>query len=406
MAVKTRIRNPSQILKNMRPKWETAGFTNFQDRDTKLRAMAQPMVEELRLFSDENSQAFNDLQLGNATGDALDAIGKSLGLPRLESKFAQVSAIESSLAFYVTSGTFGDINGSNPIVVPASTTILSEANENDLNERVVYKLDTQVTLPADQSVFFVAATCVTDGPIGNVGAQVLRNHSFTNYIDSAANGLRVINFYPILNGTGRESDERYRSRLMGLARSLQTANYDAILLNSMTVPGVRTTSLARGYFGIGTGAVFVNGPEARSNNRMVAAVQQSIRSSTPPGGSLQAVPMVEVRVDISVRVKATKTLSVANQNQITAQLRSLALAYLRDVNQSAYVDFAEFQRRAAAAIGGLGVVIPRTGFFDRIYVARSYGGSSGDERNLLVGTSAPLQSYEYPALGSFTVAFE
>jgi hypothetical protein len=406
MAVRTRIRNPSQIVKAMRPRWEAAGFTNFQDRDTKLRAMAQPMVEELRIFSEENQQAFNDLQVGAAGEGALDSLGKSWGLPRIESRFAQVSSAESSLAFFVTSGVFGDINSSNPIVIPQTVTIWSDANENDQNEKVTYRLDSSVTLPADESLVFVSATCITDGPLGNVGAQVLRNHDFTNYTSSGAKSLKVINFSPILNGTAQESLERYRSRLLAYFRGLQSANYDAILFNSLGIPGVRTTSLARGYFGIGSGAVFVNGPEARSNSRMIAAVQQSIRNSTPPGGELQAIPMVEVTLDVNVKVKTTGVVSAARQDQIVSQLRSTLLGYIRDVLQSNYIDLSEFQRRATSVLASQGVTIPRDGFFDRIYLGRSYGGASSDERNLLIGTAAPLKANEYPALGTFNVVFE
>ena len=122
MAVRTRIKNSSQVLKVLKSKWEAAGFTNFQDKDAKLRAMTQPFIEELRVLSEDTQQAFNDLQVGSAIKAALDSLGKTRGQPRQESKFAQVSSSESSLAFFVTSGVFGDINGRNQIIVSAGTT--------------------------------------------------------------------------------------------------------------------------------------------------------------------------------------------------------------------------------------------------------------------------------------------
>jgi hypothetical protein len=405
MAERPRLKNPTQLFKAMRPQWEAAGFTNFNEKDTKLRALTEPVIQELFTLGEESRRAFLDLQLGTATRAALTDRGRTIGLPKQESQFASVSALESNLAFFVTSGTFGDINGAANIVLPATTLIYSESNENDSGERVTYKLNSAVTLDLADSISFVSATAVTDGSIGNVGAQVLRTHNFTQYVGAAANTLRVINFYPILNGVDQESEERYRARLIAYYRSLQATNFDAVQLQSLDVPGVRSTRLDRGYFGIGTGAVFVNGPEGRSNNKMVAAVQQQLLGSVAPGGQLQALPRIQVTIDLEIGLKTLSVLSSNRQQQIKSLVRNVALNYIRDAQQSSFVDCAELQRRALLELSKVGVTVSKEAFFDRILISRSYGGSGADERDTLVGTSFSLKPNEYPVLGVLSVAF-
>lgn len=406
MAVRTQVKNPSRLLKDARPRWERAGFTNSDARDTKVRAIAQPTIEEIVSLSEEFSRAIRDLQAGSATGKALDGIGALYNKPRFKSTFANVSSTEGSLCFYVETGDFASINLGLDIPLTGVVEIWSDEDENEQGERVSYQLDGTVTLPGASSIFFVSATALTDGPLGNVGAQVLRNHNFSGYADSGANTLKVINLYPIVNGQAQESDNRYRARLLQYFEGMMASNLAALQVASLEVPGVRNVQNSRGWFGIGTAGVFVNGPEGRSNPRMRAAVQQQLLSSQAPGGLLQSLPMVEATMDLELSVKPNRTLSNAGQNRVRSILRQVLLQYLTDAQLSRYVDFEVFRDRAVDALAGAGVNLNADGFFRKVYVAHSYGGNSPDERNLLSGTDYTLEEYEYPALGTLTVTFE
>lgn len=406
MAVRTQVKSPSKLFQSARTRWESAGFTNSDARDTKVRAIAQPTIEEIVSLSEEFSRAVRDLQTGSATGKALDNIGALYNKPRFRSTFANVSSTEGSLCFYVTAGVFGDINGTLDIPLTGSIEIWSDQDENEQGERVSYDLEGTPTLPASSSIFFVSAKAQTDGPLGNVGAQVLRSHSFTGYADSGANTLKVINLYPIVNGQGQESDSRYRARLLSHFEGMMVSNYAALQVNSLEVPGVRNVQASRGWFGIGTAGVFVNGPEGRSNERMRAAVQQQLLGSQAPGALLQSLPMVEATMDVELSVKATRTLSNAGQNRVRSTLRQVLLGYLSDAQLSRYVDLDIFRDRAVDALAGTGINLSADGFFNRVYVTRSYGGNSADERNMLADVTYTLEEYEYPALGTLTVNFE
>jgi uncharacterized phage protein gp47/JayE len=236
-------KNSLTLAKEFRQKLsQRTGLTDF-DADSKIENLISIFVDEIVNSRNEVLGAFQSMQISTATGNQLDSIGQDLGLPRFAETAAFSLKREQNVAFYVNSGTFGDLNSGSDIVVPAGTEIYSEENQNDFGKRIVYKTTSSLTLSASAVIGFADARAVASGSGSNIGSGTLLNHNLTSYP-----GLKVVNFFSILNGRNEESDKNYRFRLSKRYDMLASSNDSKLHLESLKVPGVLDTRIINGYY--------------------------------------------------------------------------------------------------------------------------------------------------------------
>lgn len=229
---------------------ELATNTNI----TKLSAggIARALLESINKRLSEAYETF-DLNLArafvsSAPGQYLELIGTILGVERESSVAASADADTEVIKFYVNSGTFGDINNGNDIVLTQGILISTQAG----NGGTLYRTITETRLPAAGNSEWVSAMAVVPGDDFNVGVSSLIYHDFTDYADYLNNSLLVTNIYQIANGKNFENDTNYRFRIVNKALELEAANETAIRLAVLSTPGVADVVLIPKYRGIGT----------------------------------------------------------------------------------------------------------------------------------------------------------
>lgn len=401
-------KNPVSILKGFRNEIVTkTGITNF-DRDSKARAILDPLTREHLDYQEQLVAAFDANFLSSARGDDLDRLGVALQEPRRQITFADSDSSELNVAFVVETGTFGDINGAASISITAGTVVKSVPNNNELGREIEYTVTEAATLAAGSSVGFVSVRAVVSGTGSNVGAGVLTQHDFTSYVDAANNSLKVVNYYPILNGRDRETDDQYRARLANKYNSLISNNETKIKLTAVQVPGVVGIKTISGYFGIGTVGVIVLGAENQSSPALVEAVQFRLNQMQGPGLTCTAVPATEVSIDIELELKPTRTLSETEKRRIRNEVKRIAALYFAGLSIGETVSLDSLATQIKTACAGL-ATIPltqsRVALFKSVYLRKSFSNSALSERALVIKKTVSMDEDEYGALGSLDITF-
>jgi uncharacterized phage protein gp47/JayE len=345
-------------------------------------------------------------QLSNARGKALDYIGEKLGCFRNKAQHANVDSTERSLAFFVESGTFGSINGGSNINLVGSV-ISSDANTNELNTSVSYVLTEPLTLLAAGTLQYATARAINLGSASNVGTGVLRQHNFTNYVGVQSNTLKVLNFYPVLNGLDEEPDDLYRFRIANHYNRILTNNDTRMKLTALDIPGVVNSRVEPGYFGIGTAGVLALGPENQANSRLINSLQERLDSWRLPGGQYIAAPATQVEFDFEIEVNPARPLTNTQIVRLKAEINKAFLDYFRQLTIGAVVDLklmsTATQKRMVTVASFANRNGDRNRIFKRVYVRKSYAGAASDERSRVATGTYALARDEFAALGSLVI---
>lgn len=409
MAIPPDTKSPNVILRNFRQRMETrTGVTKF-DSDSKVGAILDIVTDELIETRNQSINAYYNQQLTRAKGEFLDRIGRTLGLDRFNATHAASNKNEQNIAFFVESGTFGDINGASPIAIPSGTIIFSNQNQNELNTVVEYETTESVVLAPSGAIAFVSVRAKISGSQYNIGEGVLSNHNFTNYTLASSNLLKVVNFYAVLNGRERENDDRYRFRLSKNYDRLISTNDTKIKLSALNVPGVLDVKVISNYYGVGTAGAIVLGADYSTSNAQLKAVQANLDEMKGPGLRVMAVAATKVSVDIELEVEPTRPLtSLEKQNvrlavtaAITNQLRSSGIGGIVEISS-----IVEAVKRNAPVALKVGRKYDNSfNVFSKIYLRRGFASGFSSEKELLVGTSFSLNEEEFADLGTLTISY-
>jgi uncharacterized phage protein gp47/JayE len=398
-------KNPIELLRRFRDEFLTkTAITNF-DRLSKTRAHSDAVTDGFLTLREEAIRVTRSQDPLFAKGRDLDVLGERLGVLRLKATFAQSQSSERCFAFYVSSGTFGNINSNNPISIPAGEIVFTDPNQNELGAYVQYALTESIVLPVDTAIAYISVKATVIGAGSNIGSKVIRNHNFTSYTDSAARSLKIINFYPVLNGSNDEPDDIYRFRIVNFYTSLLQVNEQKIRLLGLEVPGVLNVRVEPAYYGIGTAGALVLGAENQSNPSLVAAVQSKIGQWQMPGAVIIATAATEVFFDFSIRVRPHKTLTTNETARVRAELNKAFLAYFKTISLGGTIDLGLILKYIQKNIQQFAAVNlkDREQTLRKVFVRKGYSGSTTDERSKVVGTTYTLDSNEFPRLGTFEV---
>lgn len=256
-----------------------------------------------------------------AQGQFLDYLGDMLGVARLGARRATVSSADQVVKFYVETGTFGDINNNQDIVIPSNQTLISTGSGIS---GVVFKLSVGVILDRTLTEYYVPIEAVKDGSISNVGANTLNHHNFNNY--TAAAGLLVTNTAGIESGTKVENDTNYRFRIANQVLASERANETAVRLSLLTVPGVSNLIYKNFAKGIGTFEVIIQTVVPNTPDSVIAACQTSISRVQAQGIFGQAVKPILTGLTFETQITWRADTTTAMRQEI----KQRAIANLTD----------------------------------------------------------------------------
>ena len=261
--------------------------------------------------------------LSSATGDFLDLIGDLLSCPRLNATFANASVGAVNVKFFVSSGTFGDLNSSQNITVPAGTKITTSPPGTDPTQVITYQVSVNTSLIAANSEQFVPVEAMQPGTAGAVGSGTLVNHNLTAYLGS----LQVTNVAPIANTRDRENDDAYRYRLSLKVTGAAMANATAVRLACLSVPGVADVNLKPFSMGGGTFEVIILPSQSDASQDMIDAAQAAINVTQSLGCYGVARSPNFIGLQFQANIYTTKTLSATDAALLQQQLSQSSRDY-------------------------------------------------------------------------------
>ena len=406
MAVVPERKNTLVLARDFREKLtQRTGITDF-DADSKTDTLVSVFVEQVLNARNEAATAFYANQVSSARGDQLDQLGQDMGLPRFAETYAEIGKRDQNVAFYVSTGNFGGLNGGADIVVPAGTLLFSDTDENNLGSRIEYKTTSSVTLSAARTIAYVGCRATASGSRSNLGGGMLKNHSFTSYV--AGTGLEVVNFFSVINGRARENDRNYRFRLSRRYDTLVSSNDSKLHLTSLRVPGVLDTRIISGYHGVGTVGVVVVGPENQSTTTTVRAVQSRLNSLRGPAARITALPATAVYFDLEMEVRTTAVLNGPQKRQLELVIRRALKNYFRSQGIGGSVSLLDASTEIAQYSNGA-VKLSSLGkpeeVFDTVYVRKGPSAGLSTERDILKNSFYTMDEDEYADLGTLNIRY-
>lgn len=270
---------------------------------SKMRALVEAVSRKMGRMWGQFDLNVGQAFLDGANGRYLTFLGEMMGLPRLGAKPADVSFNDKLIKFYVNVGTFGDINGGSPILIPSGTIISTGKNGTGTQYRTV--LNTILT--ASASELYVSARSVSTGEHVNIGARKLVYHNFTNYADSINSSLYVTNEADIVLGRDLENDANYKFRIANQMLSVEKANSTAIRLAALAVPGVGDVVMLPYHRGIGTYDLLIKSVTPTVSPSLIDTVQNEIIKVSSEG----IVPRARGPVEVGISLVGTLTLKKA-----------------------------------------------------------------------------------------------
>jgi len=293
---------------------QNTGFT-FLSAGSKARGLVEVMGEEIGLTAEEFDSNIGKAFLRGATGQLLDYIGEIYGVERLAEQKAEIFQEEENFLLYTLEPSFGDINNSEPIRIPAGS--LRVTTTQSLGpETIIYTNSSEIVLsPYDNQQYF-AAESLLPGESGNVGQNSLNHHDFLSYADSARQTLLVTNNQAVTYGRSPETDDNYRFRIQQEKISAEAGNSTAIRLALLQIPGVADIKRLKFQRGIGTVDWLIQSTSTTVSSGLILDCQTAIENVQSEGLSNQAKSPVNVGVEMFFSLTYKRSLQDSDKERI------------------------------------------------------------------------------------------
>ena len=351
---------------------------------SKARAIVEAMATLVGTLSSDISAQTSSLLLPQLSGQSLDLFAETFGIYRRAEEKARIEATDLVFKYYVDGGTFGDLNGGQPIVVPPGTIV----RPTDLSTGVYFIQRDQVILGAtDNFQYFAADQSGSDGatsyPIGTFST-----HDFGGYVDASYGSLLVTNDRGIA-GRAAESDANLRFRVKNAMISSAGANETAVRMAALGIVGVSDVRVMTGTGASGSFDVVVFGTTPTVSEALVGKVQQAVDDVLALGVTARVLPSRLLGVSLRGRVTFRQGLDAGTKTAELLAARKAVLSYITALSQGSIISV----RSLADAVVGVSSDIVGVGTaarpFDEVLVWRPR--SSGKripcrlEGSLLVG---------------------
>lgn len=291
---------------------------------SKTRAIAQALSKKLGQMYKKFDLNIGLAFLDGAEGKYLDFFGDLLGTPRLGEQPAKVSLAEQNVRFYVDSGTFGSINGGEPILLTTGTVISTSPSGTGITYTIPYN----IVISASDVNAYVPAQASRPGAAQNVGVDQLVYHNFTSYSDSANNTLKVTNDAEIVTGQSVETDTNYRFRIANKIISSEQGNLTAIRIAALSVPGVADVVTIPFARGIGTLDLLIKSTTPTVSVGLINSVQAAIDTVSSQGIILKARKPKETGLSLVATLTFKKSLPSTQEQNILSSVTANLTDYI------------------------------------------------------------------------------
>ena len=321
----------------------------------------------------------------------LDLFGDIANLPRIESSFAYTGS--DNFIFYVTTGTFGDINNGSSISIPSGTIVSTVAVGNTIitpglqeQQIIQYKTTAAIVCGSTESVAYVPIKAMIEGSSSRVTKNVLNQHSFTGYSSSSLNLLKCTNQYSIENGEDRESAQAYRFRLLNINKARQGALPISIRLAALSTRGVSDIKEVICEQGCGSYSIYVRSTTQTPSPSLLENVSNACYLVTSYGIRIFVFAPIPIGTELSCVVNWKDT---ATENDILVgyqNIRNRIENRFKNTQIGEMVQLSELRDiviSSSSFINSIG--LNTSNKFEEVYIYRRDPSSNGVIRSILSG---------------------
>jgi len=275
------------------------------------------------------NQVTNNLYIGDAGGELLDAFGSIFGLVRRPARYFDTI---TGIRFYVNSGTLGD-------VIAADYFTANDVTVTDgKNEFAVQP----ITLTAnDLSKQYVEVVCEQT----DVSDALAERNTITTYTPDT-DGLYVTNPADIKLYTMEETDEQFRYRVsrhlainrMADNRQYRLSNKASLRIAALTVSGVADIYIKEYTSGGGSFTIYVVGEDLNNDSLLPQQVANGLNSIIPYGTQFKATLPTKTKIYVELSGNYSSTTDMLNE------LEDVLRDYVDDVRIGSELNLKDFER--------------------------------------------------------------
>lgn len=306
----------------------------------KARAILEAIANETSVLAQDFDLELAEAFVRTSSGINLDMIGELVNVTRLEAQKSIVDVAHQNIKFNVISGTFGDINNSNDILVTSGTSITARSGFGGVSQTIDFVTSEDVLLAAAATEGYVSAISLGVGGKYVLGPSSINTHNFTNYLGYEDDSLKVINLEPILGGADRESDENYRYRISKAITASEAANETAIRLAALSVSGVSDVVTEPYTNGTGTFTVYVKSIYPIVSTSLIDQVHQSVKKTQAYGNKGTVRSPKNVGIELVASISYRKVLTSDELATIEGQIEDAIIDYINnlDIGEDLIID--------------------------------------------------------------------
>ena len=383
----------------------------FTGKDSTVNLMTESFAQEIVNLRRENEIIFNNTQLSNVNGEELSNLAFEMyKIQRRPESIARAYANQRNVAFYVESGSFGDINNGVDIVIPKGTLISAE--NTFLSDTIVYKTAYDYTLGASEIIAYCTVEALNPGSYANVKEQTLVYHNFTDYNETLNDSLKVTNKYPIINGNEAEEDASLRFRAANWIQSNINMNQEMLQSMGLSTAGVTEIKVIPSYFGIGTTAVAVFGAGREISRDVLDLYESILRENNLLKKDITVIPGIRVFLDFVIRVYVQEGLSNLDIADLKSEIKSSIFNFIKEKEYNSFIDFKEISREIMfkfnnARVVGFATKENSNNIFEAVYLRKTDRFDLfPEEKEELLDSEYKLNPEERLALGEVIVEIE
>lgn len=316
---------------------QRAGINNFGS-GSKASALIDTFIDDKKKDIYQIQNILSTFNINEATGKELEAIGSRVGVFRQTETRAATRANDKNFAFYVDTGTFGDINNGSSFVIPAGEIVYLEAKNNTTGKKVEYAVKTNITCSAGSSIAYGYIEAVEFGSYSNVAKNTLVKHNFTSYTLSSQNKLKCKNNYSIVNGRDRQTDNAYRNLISKAYIAWATANESSLRYAARSIAGVKEVKVIKSYAGLGTVGVIVDSYEGKINNTILDIVSSQLTNITSSGEKVFVYAPKYIGIQLNLVIKTNTALNDTAKLATSNLIKSIIKDYIAELKLGDLLD--------------------------------------------------------------------
>jgi uncharacterized phage protein gp47/JayE len=275
------------------------------------------------------NQLSNNLYIGEAGGELLDAFGAIFGLTRKPARyFDRITGVR----FYVNSGTLGDVIASD-FFISNDVKVTDGTNEFSV-------IPTALT-SSDLAGQYVEVVCEPS----NVSKTLAERNTLTSFTPNTE-GLYVTNPANIKLYSPTETDEQFRYRVsrhlainrMANGRQYRLSNRASLRIAALNVTGVADVYIKEFTSGGGSFTIYVVGEDLNNDSLLPGQVANAISPIVPYGTQFTATLPTKTKVYVELVGNYSSTDELINE------LDSVLREYVDDVRIGGELNLKDFER--------------------------------------------------------------